>query len=333
MAFRDLAAKSKHYYQADTQEDAEKRRSDPKSRHQQHQSEHEIYCHQMGIHFAHGMNGPYTIRKSSYFYERMREFRGHTHQYWLVASLTTLFFLLQVVIGAIQTALGATHSPHILVTVFGAVATVIGGILAYLKSRGQPNRARQLRNSLRKVVEEIEYQEIQLRNPKISTTAQEAVDYINQLYEDARFQAETNYPDFWSTAGTKATRPGSGVNGPAMTANQSSVPNHSATGSSQRGSNQTTGIRPPSYHPASVPPMSTQDAPLAPSANTIATASYPIGPTPPNRVAHIPSEGGTSIQAPDPAGHIPSEGGKPLQAPHRAAHISTRGGRYMNEVV
>ena len=169
-------------------------------------SEHDTFCDQMGLLFPDGINDTYKIRKGSYLADRRREFRSHTHQYWFVATLTTMFFLLQVIIGAIQTALGATHSPHVLVTVFGALATVIGGILAYLKSRGQPNRARQLRNSLRKVVEEIELQEMQLRNPEIKTTAREAVDYVNQLYEDARFQAETNYPEFWSTAGTKATK-------------------------------------------------------------------------------------------------------------------------------
>jgi hypothetical protein len=207
MSGRDLAAQSSYDYQLDAQQEVEKRQSNPQPKQAPNQSQHDIFCDQMGLLFPDGINAAYKIRKGSYLADRRREFRSHTQQYWFVATLTTMFFLLQVVIGAIQTALGATHSPHVLVTVFGALATLIGGILAYLKSRGQPNRARQLRNSLRKVVEEIELQEMQLRNPEIKTTAREAVEYVNQLYEDARFQAETNYPDFWSTAGIKATKP------------------------------------------------------------------------------------------------------------------------------
>lgn len=323
MAFRDLASRSNYYYQMDAQKDAEKRTSNPKPRNQQHQSEHEIYCYQMGIFFPHGSNHPYAVRNRSYLYERKKEYQRHSQQYWLVATATTAFFILQIIIGAIQTALGALKRANILVTVFGAIATVIGGVLAYLKSRGQPNRARQLRNSLRKVVEEIEFQEIQFRNPATKTTAKEAVDYINQLYEDARFQAETNYPDFWSTAGTKQkARPGSGANSPAATADPKSASSQ-PTQTPSNPQRSSTEARPPSHDP---PQQQTS------TQSTASSGNY-TGPTPPNPAAHISSQGGTSLQAPVPAAHIPSEGGKPLQSPHRGAHISTRGGRYMNEVV
>jgi hypothetical protein len=280
----------------DVQETAEKRNSNPKPQNQQHQSEHEIYCYQMGIFFPHGLNHQYKIRKKSYSHERRNEYRRHSQQYWLVATATTVFFMLQIIIGAIQTALGAIHSLHILVTIFGVIATVIGGVLAYLKSRGQPNRARQLRNSLRKVVEEIELQEIEFRNPEIKTTAKEAVDYVNQLYEDARFQTETNYPDFWSTAGTKAMKPGSGASG---------LPSTSII---------SPGKQPTFTH------------------NAASTPRYP-GPTPTRPAGSVSSEGGTSLQALVSTAQIPSDGAKSLHAPHRAAHVSTRGGRCMNEIV
>lgn len=321
MTSRDLASRSNYYYQMNPERDPEKRISNPKPRNQQQLSEHEIYCHQMGILFPHGLNHPYEVKKKSYLYGRKKEYRSHSQQYWLVATATTLFFMLQIIIGAIQTALGAIKSPHLLVTIFGVIATVIGGVLAYLKSRGQPNRARQLRNSLRKVVEEIEFQEIQLRNPQLKSTAEQAVDYINQLYEDARFQAETNYPDFWSTAGTKATKPGSGASGPASMTNPNSMsshPNQPAQGR-QRSS---TGARPPSYH----------GGPLTTTQNTASNPRY-TGPAPPNLAAPTADEGGTGLQAPVSAAHIPSEGGKPLNAPYRGVHTSTRGGRYMNEIV
>ena len=90
-----------------------------------------------------------------------------THQFHQVralhafmATLSTTALLSQVVIGAAVTALGASQSSHILITVFGAMNTVIAGIVAYLKSRGQPMRTRMFRDDLERVVDEIENSEV-----------------------------------------------------------------------------------------------------------------------------------------------------------------------------
>ena len=42
----------------------------------------------------------------------------------------------------------ASESSHVLITVFGAMNTVIAGLVAYLKSRGQPMRARMYRDDM-----------------------------------------------------------------------------------------------------------------------------------------------------------------------------------------
>jgi hypothetical protein len=68
--------------------------------------------------------------------------------------------LSQVILGAALTALGASESSHILITVFGAMNTIIAGLVAYLKSRGQPMRARMFRDDLERVVDEIENSEV-----------------------------------------------------------------------------------------------------------------------------------------------------------------------------
>tara|TARA_R110002003_G_scaffold13_23_gene1002 strand:+ start:16657 stop:17043 length:387 start_codon:yes stop_codon:yes gene_type:complete len=68
--------------------------------------------------------------------------------------------LTQVVLGAALTGLGASASSHILITVFGALNTIIAGVVAYLKSRGQPMRARMFRDDLDRVVDEIENSEV-----------------------------------------------------------------------------------------------------------------------------------------------------------------------------
>jgi hypothetical protein len=64
------------------------------------------------------------------------------------------------VFGATLTALGASESSHILITLFGVLNTIIAGLVAYLKSRGQPMRARMFRDDLEQVVIEIENSEV-----------------------------------------------------------------------------------------------------------------------------------------------------------------------------
>ena len=63
-------------------------------------------------------------------------------------------------LGAALTALGASESSHILIAVFGATNTIIAGLIAYLKSRGQPMRSRMYRDDLERVVDEIENSEV-----------------------------------------------------------------------------------------------------------------------------------------------------------------------------
>jgi cob(I)alamin adenosyltransferase len=64
---------------------------------------------------------------------------------------------LQIGIGATVTAIGTTNSnaARIAITVLGAVNTVMAGMLTFLKSRNQPNRALQFRNGLRDVYEDL----------------------------------------------------------------------------------------------------------------------------------------------------------------------------------
>jgi hypothetical protein len=82
--------------------------------------------------------------------------RNHT----FMSALNNILLLSQVVLGATLTALGASESSHILITLFGVMNTVIAGLVAYLKSRGQPARTRLFRDDLERVVDEIENSEI-----------------------------------------------------------------------------------------------------------------------------------------------------------------------------
>ncbi len=64
---------------------------------------------------------------------------------------------LQIGIGATLTAIGSTNSntARIAIVVLGAINTVVAGLLTFLKSRNQPNRALQFRNGLRGVYEDL----------------------------------------------------------------------------------------------------------------------------------------------------------------------------------
>lgn len=144
--------------------------------------------------------------KNSYYDEIRRAYRHHSWQYWFIASLVNTLYLTQVVIGATATTLGsvgvatrATQKRTTAITILTAIGTVIAGILAFLKSRGQPNRVRQLRNDLRKVCDYIRFMEMEFQSPGCQTSVDAALKQVKDRYDTARANAETNYPDTWST--------------------------------------------------------------------------------------------------------------------------------------
>ncbi|TKX21732.1 hypothetical protein C1H76_6228 [Elsinoe australis] len=100
---------------------------------------------------------PSTHPHPSTLYQRARRaLRAQTLTYLFTATLSNTLLLSQVVLGAALTALGASSSSHVLITIFGAANTIIAGLVAYLKSRGQPMRARMYREDLERLVDEIE---------------------------------------------------------------------------------------------------------------------------------------------------------------------------------
>lgn len=83
-------------------------------------------------------------------------------------------------------------------TIFlGATNTVIAGLLTYFKTRNQPNRPRQFRNDLAKVVDQLDDAEANFRNPNCRDDVVAVVQQIRQSYSEARTDAQTNYPDLW----------------------------------------------------------------------------------------------------------------------------------------
>jgi hypothetical protein len=107
----------------------------------------------------------------------------------------------------------ASESSHVLITVFGVMNTVIAGLVAYLKSRGQPMRARMYRDDMDRVVDEIENSEVMwlgiskgvLGYEEINTdgevTVRSEVARLTRLYDRAVKTNTMNNPDIYMAGG------------------------------------------------------------------------------------------------------------------------------------
>jgi hypothetical protein len=123
---------------------------------------HQEFCLLVGVPPSNGpKNAPRPAGFKRSLYGRATHKRdAQNATYLFTAALSNTLLLTQVVLGAALTALGASESSHILITVFGALNTIIAGLVAYLKSRGQPMRARMFRDDLDRVVDEMENSEV-----------------------------------------------------------------------------------------------------------------------------------------------------------------------------
>lgn len=123
--------------------------------------------------------------------------RSARHQYYSVACLINTCLLLQIVFASALTALGASGSSHVTITVFGALNTVIAGLLSFTKGQGLPNRLRQYQNTLRKVREYIEQREREFGQLDCTRDLQGEIKAIVAMYNSARENDENNDPSVY----------------------------------------------------------------------------------------------------------------------------------------
>lgn len=102
--------------------------------------------------------------------------------------------MLQIVLGAALTALGAANGPKAAVTVLGASNTVMAGMLTYLKGQGLPHRLEQYAHLLRTLREHIEERERELLQPDCPLDVDEEVWRITKMYQEVRQTKEDNAP-------------------------------------------------------------------------------------------------------------------------------------------
>jgi hypothetical protein len=101
----------------------------------------------------------------------------------------------QIVVAAALTAMGAANSSHVGVTAFGAINTVIAGILTYLKGSGLPNRIRYYEQEWKRVREFIEQRERDFSRQDCHLDVNEVVSTIEAMYEQVKADIQTNTPD------------------------------------------------------------------------------------------------------------------------------------------
>lgn len=179
---------------------------------------HAQFCHLVGVR---PVNQPHDEahhpHPESLYVRAVKRRAGQNRTYMFTATLINSMLLAQVVLGASLTGLAATDSSRILITVFGALNTVIAGVVAFLKSRGQPMRARMFRDDLERVVDEIENSAVMWYGISQSVHGYDAIDTdgqvtvrgevarLTRLYDKAVKTNTMNDPDMYSAGGAGDT--------------------------------------------------------------------------------------------------------------------------------
>lgn len=112
----------------------------------------------------------------------------------------------QVIVAAALTAMGAANSSHVSITAFGAINTVIAGILTYLKGSGLPNRIRYYENEWKRCREYIEQRERDFSRPDCTLDVYEVTRAIEQMYEEIKADIQANTPDNFVSVGDMRAR-------------------------------------------------------------------------------------------------------------------------------
>ncbi|KAF2034984.1 hypothetical protein EK21DRAFT_55228, partial [Setomelanomma holmii] len=112
--------------------------------------------------------------------------------YKLAAMLINGCLGIQIVVAAALTAMGAANSNHVGITAFGAINTVIAGILTYLKGSGLPNRIRYYENEWKRVREYIEQRERDFSRPDCTLNVTDIVSTIEAMYEQVKADIQSN---------------------------------------------------------------------------------------------------------------------------------------------
>lgn len=102
---------------------------------------------------------------------------------------------LQIIVAAALTAMGAAGASHSAVTVFGAINTVIAGLLTFLKGSGLPNRMKYYQAEWKRIREFIEQRERDFSRPGCDLDVYAVVDAVESMYDGVKADLEATVPD------------------------------------------------------------------------------------------------------------------------------------------
>lgn len=124
--------------------------------------------------------------------------KGHKYYSWLINGCLGV----QVIVAASLTALGAAGANHSAITAFGALNTVIAGVLTFLKGSGLPNRLKYYHSEWKKIREFIEQRERDLSRPGCDLDVFGVIGIIEKMYEEVKNDLEASTPDRFAGFGT-----------------------------------------------------------------------------------------------------------------------------------
>ncbi|OBT62424.1 hypothetical protein VE03_08537 [Pseudogymnoascus sp. 23342-1-I1] len=117
--------------------------------------------------------------------------KGHKFYSWLINGCLGV----QIIVAAALTALGAAGANHTAITAFGAINTVIAGVLTFLKGSGLPNRLKYYHSEWKQVREFIEQRERDIGRPGCDLDVFGVIGMIEKMYEEVKTDLEASTPD------------------------------------------------------------------------------------------------------------------------------------------
>jgi hypothetical protein len=136
---------------------------------------------------------------TSLYYELITEERHVALKYRLYEWIVYGGLMFQLMLSAILIILGALKSNHIPISVLSAANGVVTGILSLIKGQGLPMRLIKYLDALRKVRDEIDFAERQLRANLSSITFRDVLK-LKSKYEAVRQDQMANQPDVWQNS-------------------------------------------------------------------------------------------------------------------------------------
>jgi SMODS and SLOG-associating 2TM effector domain len=136
---------------------------------------------------------------TSIYYSILKQERRTRRLYILYDIVTYACMIAQLFIASVLIIIGARGgNDHIVISILGAVTGILTGILSLIKGQGFPNRLIHYGDSMRRLREDIEFIERELRADRRIVTYGEVV-ALRNTYESVREDESKNRPDVWST--------------------------------------------------------------------------------------------------------------------------------------